>query len=166
MGQGRPTCLEAGAGEQTQGGLCRYRSRTALRNVRRLTDSSRSSVLITGDGAFGYGISDIETSVTEHLPVVAVIAVDGAWGSVQTGVRGKYGGSTATSLPRTRFDEVAKALGAKGCWVTSVTTLDSVLDEAVSAEETVVVGVETITVPSPAVYPASTNYARAAAGAD
>jgi acetolactate synthase-1/2/3 large subunit len=127
--------------------------------IRKLTDPSRPTILITGDGAFGYGVLELETAVTEEIPVVCVVAVDGAWGSVTTSQRSRHGGDAGTLLPQTRFDRLAGALGARGSWVAREEDLDLALASAVASEETHVIAVETETVASPAVYPRSTRYA-------
>jgi acetolactate synthase-1/2/3 large subunit len=128
--------------------------------VRSLTDRDRATLLVTGDGAFGYGFLDLETAVAEDLPLVAVVAVDGAWGSVQTTQIAAYGRAVATNLPATRFDQLAEALGAGGDWVDRAADLDAALETALITRGPTVVAASTCTIPSPAVYPHGTSYER------
>jgi acetolactate synthase-1/2/3 large subunit len=128
--------------------------------VRSLTDRDRATLLITGDGAFGYGFLDLETAVAEDLPLVAVVAVDGAWGSVQTSQIATYGRAVATDLPATRFDRLAETLGARGAWVDRAADLEAALETALTTRGPTVLAASTRTVPSPAVYPRGTSYDR------
>jgi thiamine pyrophosphate-dependent acetolactate synthase large subunit-like protein len=128
--------------------------------VRSLTDRDRATLLITGDGAFGYGFLDLETAVAEDLPIVAVVAVDEAWGSVRTSQIAAYGRAVATDLPATRFDQLAEALGAGGAWIDRAADLDAALETALTSRGPTVLAVSTRTVPSPAVYPRGASYER------
>ena len=123
--------------------------------VRKLTDPDRPVVLLTGDGAFGYNVMELEVCLQESLPVITVIAVDGAWGSVQTGLATRYLESTEsmyTRLPFTRFDRLAQAVGAQGVWIEHLEDLGPALDQAISSQQTWVIAVHTQTVQSPATY--------------
>ena len=123
--------------------------------VRKLTDYDRPAVLLTGDGAFGYDVMELEVCIQENLPVVTVIAVDGAWGSVQTGLATRYLESTDsmyTRLPLTRFDQLAQALGAQGLWIDRLEDLAPALHKAIASKQTWVLAVHTQTVQSPATY--------------
>jgi len=126
--------------------------------VRRLTDPMRPCILLTGDGAFGYNAMEVEACVREGLPVIAVVAVDGAWGSVQTGLATRYAGtplSTFTDLPATRYDKLARDLGAEGRWIDDPAELEPALDAAVASGRPTVLAVRAATVRSPAVYATS-----------
>lgn len=123
--------------------------------VRKLTDQDRPVILLTGDGAFGYNVMEIEVCLQEQLPVVVVVAVDGAWGSVQTGLATRYLESTDsmyTRLPFTRFDRLAQAVGAQGIWIDCLDDLAPVLHTAITSKQTWVIAVHTQTVQSPATY--------------
>jgi acetolactate synthase-1/2/3 large subunit len=123
--------------------------------VRKLTDQDRPVILLTGDGAFGYNVMEIEVCLQEQLPVVVVVAVDGAWGSVQTGLATRYLESTDsmyTRLPFTRFDRLAQSVGAQGIWIDGLDDLAPALHTAITSKQTWVIAVHTQTVQSPATY--------------
>jgi acetolactate synthase-1/2/3 large subunit len=123
--------------------------------VRKLTDLDRPVILLTGDGAFGYNVMELEVCLQEQLPVVVVVAVDGAWGSVQTGLATRYLESTDsmyTRLPFTRFDRLAQAVGAQGIWIDRLDDLAPALHAAITSKQTWVIAVHTQTVQSPATY--------------
>jgi acetolactate synthase-1/2/3 large subunit len=124
-----------------------------------LSDPGRPTLLMTGDGSFGYGFLELETAIAEQLRVTCVVAVDGAWGSVYTSQLAAHGGSVGTRLSRTPFDELARALGAYGERVTRAAALDDALERALARGGPAVLAVDSATVPSPAVYPRTTRYA-------
>jgi acetolactate synthase-1/2/3 large subunit len=72
-------------------------------------------LLLSGDGAAGFNVTEIETALRFGTPYVAVIASDGAWGIVADGQ--KEGRRVACELGEIRFDRVAEALGAKGVYI-------------------------------------------------
>jgi acetolactate synthase-1/2/3 large subunit len=127
--------------------------------VRSLTDRGRPTFLVTGDGSFGYGIADLQTAVDWQAWLVAVVAVDRAWGSVQLVQQPIDGHYVGSELSLTRFDRVAEAFGAAGFWVEAAAELDDAIDAAVGAARPAVIAVDTVTAAGPATYPASVDYA-------
>ena len=94
----------------------------------------RQVVLLFGDGAAGMSLMDVDTLVRHNLPVVMVWATTppGRWR------RARCRCSTATTsiadlAPRTRYDEVVKALGGAGEMVTDPTQIGPALDRAFAA---------------------------------
>jgi acetolactate synthase-1/2/3 large subunit len=82
---------------------------------------------ITGDGAFGFHLQEIETAVRHHLPVVFLVVCDKQWGMVKmtqqfalrplkTVVRKSLQPheTVATELCEIRFDLLAESMGAHG----------------------------------------------------
>ncbi|MEM2935741.1 MAG: thiamine pyrophosphate-binding protein, partial [Candidatus Bathyarchaeia archaeon] len=82
----------------------------------KLAYPDRPVLLLSGDGAFGFTVTELESAVRQGLPFVAVVANDEAWGIVVSGQRKAYGeeGVIASRLGAIRFDRVAEALGANG----------------------------------------------------
>ncbi|MBI2939434.1 MAG: thiamine pyrophosphate-binding protein [Chloroflexi bacterium] len=85
----------------------------------RLAHPDRPVILLSGDGALGFGIVELETAVRHNLPFVAVVADDCAWGIVVSGQQSQYGpeGVIASRLGPVRYDLVAEGLGALGLGV-------------------------------------------------
>jgi acetolactate synthase-1/2/3 large subunit len=125
--------------------------------VRRLTDPSRQTVLLTGDGSFGYSPLELETALREGTPVVAVVAVDGAWGSVLVGQQRVHGHDHGTRLAPLRFDALARSVGADGAWVEDVAALRDALAGA-GEDRPTVIAVRSPTVAPPARYTAGLGY--------
>jgi acetolactate synthase-1/2/3 large subunit len=72
-------------------------------------------LLLSGDGAAGFTITEIETALRFGTPYVAVVAHDGAWGIVADGQDESR--RVACEFGEIRFDRVAQALGAEGVYI-------------------------------------------------
>jgi acetolactate synthase-1/2/3 large subunit len=94
-------------------------------------------VLIAGDGALGLNAMELETAVRFKLPLVCVVGNDGGWGQIRNPQLSFYGEAraVATSLPATRFDLLAEALGARGALVTEPDDIRPALDKAIDSGE-------------------------------
>ena len=82
---------------------------------------SRRVVLVSGDSAFLFHTSELETAVRKNLPVICIVASDYAWGVEVRGYRGMLGeGSAETEAHwgrQLRLDKVAEGYGAHGEFV-------------------------------------------------
>ena len=97
----------------------------------RLARPSAQVVLLLGDGAAGMSLMDVDTLVRHDLPVVMVCGNNSAWGLEKQPMQMLYGYDVAADLaPRTRYDEVVKALGGGGETVTDPTQIGPALDRA------------------------------------
>ncbi len=103
----------------------------------KLLHPDRPVLLIAGDGALGLNGMELETAVRFGLPLVCVVGNDGGWGQIRNPQRSFYGEAraVATSLPTTRFDLVAEALGARGVLVREPGDLAPALDKALGSSE-------------------------------
>lgn len=92
---------------------------------------SAQVVLLLGDGAAGFALADIDTMVRHRLPVVMVMGNNGAWGLEKGPMQMLYGYDVVADLaPGTRYDKVARALGADGELVTDPAQIGPALDRA------------------------------------
>lgn len=94
-------------------------------------------LLLAGDGALGLNGMELETAVRFRLPLVCVVGNDGGWGQIRNPQLSFYGEAraVATSLPSTRFDLMAEALGARGVLVTRPDDIRPALDKALGSNE-------------------------------
>jgi acetolactate synthase-1/2/3 large subunit len=100
----------------------------------RLARPSAQVVLLLGDGAAGFSLMDVDTLVRHDLPVVMVMGNNSAWGLEKGPMQLIYGYDVAADLaPRTRYDEVVRALGGAGETVTDPTQIGPALDRAFAA---------------------------------
>jgi acetolactate synthase I/II/III large subunit len=103
----------------------------------KLLHHERPVILITGDGALGLNGMELETAVRFGLPFVCVVGNDGGWGQIRNPQLSFYGEAraVATSLPVTRFDLFAEALGARGVLVREPRDIAPALDKALGSSE-------------------------------
>jgi len=135
-------CLGSGPGYAIAASLVRPQSQT---------------VLLMGDGAFGFAGMDFDSFVRHDLPVVAVMGNNGIWGLEKHPMELLFGYSVAADLqPGCRYDQVVEALGGHGEFVERPEQLRPALERAFAAGKPALVNVLT----DPAVaYPRSTNLA-------
>ncbi len=87
----------------------------------KVANRDKPVALITGDGALGCYIAELDTAVRHNLPIVIVVGNDAGWG-IERELQG--GGNTvACELRRTRYDQVMRGFGGGG---ELVQTLDQV----------------------------------------
>jgi acetolactate synthase-1/2/3 large subunit len=97
----------------------------------RLVRPSAQVVLLLGDGAAGMSLMDVDTLVRHDLPVVMVCGNNSAWALEKGPMQMLYGYDVAADLaPRTRYDEVVRALGGGGETVTDPAGIGPALDRA------------------------------------
>lgn len=112
-------------------------------------------VVLFGDGAAGMSLLDVDTLVRHNLPVVMVVGNNGAWGLEKGPMQFLYGYDVAADLaPRTRYDEVVKALGGAGEMVTDPAQIGPALDRAFASGVPYLVNVITDVT---AMYPRNTT---------
>ncbi len=123
----------------------------------RLARPSGQVVLMLGDGAAGFSLMDVDTLVRHGLPVVIIVGNNGGWGLEKHPMRFLYGYDVAAELsPRTRYDQVAEALGGAGELVERAADIGPAMDRAFASGAPYLVNV--LTDPDVA-YPRSTNLA-------
>lgn len=110
----------------------------------KLAGPAERVVLLTGDGSFGFSAMEIDTAVRQDLPVVAVIANDGAWGMIKHMQEDAYGRErvVATELGWVRYDRMAEGLGAHGEFVELPQDIRPALERAFASGRPAVVNVK------------------------
>ncbi|RJS84215.1 thiamine pyrophosphate-binding protein [Candidatus Bathyarchaeota archaeon] len=100
-------------------------------------------LLLSGDGAFGFCIAEIESAVRHNLPFVAVVSNDSAWGIVVSTQKCRFGaeGVIASRFRGIRFDKVAEALGAEGLRVENPKDLKRAIEDRLSSNVPTVIDV-------------------------
>jgi acetolactate synthase-1/2/3 large subunit len=74
----------------------------------------RPVLLLSGDGAIGFTIAELEPAVRHRVPVVVVVADDQAWGIVASGQKRSLGEPIASLLGPVDYAKVAEGFGARG----------------------------------------------------
>jgi acetolactate synthase-1/2/3 large subunit len=75
-------------------------------------------LVITGDGAVGFHIQELDTMVRHGIPVVTVVFANDTWGMSNHGQHLVYGREVISRLAPTAYVEIAVAFGGHGERVT------------------------------------------------
>ena len=80
---------------------------------------------------------ELETAVRFGLPLTCVVGNDGGWGQIRNPQLSFYGEgrAVATSLPHTRFDLLAEALGGRGVLVREPAQIGGALARALASDQ-------------------------------
>jgi acetolactate synthase-1/2/3 large subunit len=105
----------------------------------RLVYPDRPIILLSGDGAFTFTISDLECAVRQKLHFVAIIADDQGWGITRTGHLEQFGRPISSSLGPIAFDRIAEGLGAHGSIATTPEGLRNQLVHALEKQSVTVI---------------------------
>jgi acetolactate synthase-1/2/3 large subunit len=117
----------------------------------------RRTLLLLGDGAFGFSGLEFDTMVRHGLPVVGVMGNNGIWALEKHPMEFLYGYSVAAELqPELRYDNVVEDLGGHGELVREPNELRPALERAFESGKPALVNV--LTDPSVA-YPRKANLA-------
>jgi len=73
--------------------------------------------ILFGDGAFGYGLAELDTFVRSRVPVIAVVGNDASWSQIAREQVKLLGDDVGTVLGRTDYHAVAEGFGAAGLLV-------------------------------------------------
>ena len=74
----------------------------------------RPVVNITGDGAFGFTLQELDTARRHGLPAVTIIHNNAAWGIIRAGQRAQLDFELGTSLAGTDYAAIARGFGCLG----------------------------------------------------
>ena len=110
----------------------------------------RAVVSITGDGGFGYGLSELATAANERIGVVVVVFSDGAYGNVQRMHNAQFDGvHLGTELTNPDWVALAHAFGIGAERVTDATQLEAALGRAIDADQPALIEVPMPATPDP-----------------
>jgi acetolactate synthase-1/2/3 large subunit len=84
----------------------------------KLLEPARPVLLLSGDGAIGFTLTELETAVRLRTPIVVLVADDQAWGIVASDQKRSWGEPIASLLGPVDYAQVARGLGARGVTVT------------------------------------------------
>jgi len=107
----------------------------------KLLHPRRPVLLLSGDGALGFTIAELEIAVRHKLPIVVVVADDQAWGIVASGQKKSLGEPIASLLGPVDFARVAQGFGARGVRVEKAEELAPTVRQAFAAEQPTVIHV-------------------------
>ncbi|MCA9868957.1 MAG: thiamine pyrophosphate-binding protein [Anaerolineae bacterium] len=111
----------------------------------KLAAPGRPVVCITGDGALGFNVMELETALRAGTPLVVIVAVDDAWGMEKTafnvaGLRPEQY-VDIDIRPGVRYDVIAQGLGCHGEKVDELEELLPALQRAIQSGKPAVIHV-------------------------
>lgn len=101
----------------------------------KLAAPERPVYLVSGDGAIGFNIQEMETARRYDLPIIVIVACDDGWGMERSSqMFAQLEGLVETELSaETRYDKVAEAFGCYGEKVEVSDELQPALQRAVDS---------------------------------
>lgn len=88
---------------------------------------------ITGDGAFGFSMQELDTARRYGLPVINVIHNNASWGIIKAGYN-KSGFDIGTDLSNTNYADIARGFGCYGEVVERVDDIKPALKRAIDSK--------------------------------
>jgi len=101
----------------------------------KLLHPDRPVLLLSGDGAIGFTIAELETAVRHQVPIVVVVADDQAWGIVASGQKRSLGEPIASLLGPVDYAKVAQGFGARGVTVENPEDLTAATRQALASDQ-------------------------------
>lgn len=110
----------------------------------KLARPAKKVLVLSGDGAFGLNGMEIESCARQDIPVVCVVANDGAWNQIrdpQVMLYGEERGLATALNPNARYDLMAQAMGAHGERVSEPKEVGAAIERAFASGKASVVDV-------------------------
>ncbi len=103
----------------------------------KLAAPERAVYCITGDGALGFNMMELETAARENVPIVVIVAVDAGWGMERSaytfqGFPPEQHVGIALA-PQTRYDVIAQGMGCYAEKIDDVEQMIPALERAVAS---------------------------------
>lgn len=109
----------------------------------KLGDPSREVVCVTGDGAAGFNVMELETAAHQGVKITVVVMAEGQWTMEIPNEVARWGRDFGTGMGEVRWDTVARGLGCHGEYVDSIDDLAPALARARAHEGPALVCVRT-----------------------
>lgn len=113
-------------------------------------EPARPVLLVTGDGAFGFTLQELDTARREGLPVLTLIHDNEAWGVIRAGQQKALGFEMGTSLAGTDYAAIARGFGCHGQTLTQAEEVGPAIRRALASGLPSVLDCRTRFVPHPA----------------
>jgi acetolactate synthase-1/2/3 large subunit len=108
----------------------------------KIAKPERQVYCVTGDSAFGFNMQELETAARLNLPVIVIVAVDGAYGMEKTAQKRVFGREAEWfhhDHAPVRYDLVAEAMGCHGEFVDKGSDMRPALERAVASGKPTVI---------------------------
>lgn len=111
----------------------------------KLAFPQRQVYCVSGDSAFGFNLQELETAVRNNLPVIVIVAVDGAFGMEKSSQRFNWGRKAPWfqhDHAPVRYDQIGIAMGCFGEYVNCASDLRDAMGRAVTSGKPSVIHAE------------------------
>ena len=108
----------------------------------KLANPDREVVCVTGDGAAGFNIMEMQSAAREGLNITTIIFADGSWSMEYPNEIAIWGETFGCDMGTVRWDKVAEGLGCTGLYVEKPEDLGPVLKVAKETDGPTVVCVK------------------------
>ncbi|HVN43376.1 MAG TPA: thiamine pyrophosphate-binding protein [Steroidobacteraceae bacterium] len=99
----------------------------------KIGNPSREVVCVTGDGAAGFNVMEMQVAAREGIKVTVVVMAEGEWSMEIPNELAQWGKTFQTAMGEVRWDKVAEGLGCHGEYVESIAELPPALLRARAA---------------------------------
>jgi len=96
----------------------------------KLGNPGRDVVCITGDGAAGFHVMEMQSAAREGIALTTVVFAEGSWTMEEPNERMLYGRTFGTAMGTVRWDQVAQGLGCASSYVETLADLPAALEHA------------------------------------
>lgn len=90
----------------------------------------REVVCVTGDGAAGFNVMEMQSAAREGLKLTVILFAEGSWTMEEPNELALYGRTFGTAQGEIRWDTVARGLGCHGEYVQRIEDLDAALQRS------------------------------------
>lgn len=105
----------------------------------------REVVCVTGDGAAGFNVMELQTAARDGVRITVIVMAEGEWTMEIPNEMARYGQTFGTTMGEVRWDVVAQGLGCHGEYVQSIADLPAALQRAHAQDRPALVCVRTST---------------------
>ncbi|MFP3143930.1 MAG: thiamine pyrophosphate-binding protein [Caldisphaera sp.] len=108
----------------------------------KLVNPDKQVYVISGDGAFGFHVMDLETACRENLQITFIVLNDSAWGMIKAGQTLYYSKRhVGVDFSEIRYDLVAEAVGCHGEHVTNPNEIKPALKRSLESKKASVINI-------------------------
>jgi acetolactate synthase-1/2/3 large subunit len=109
----------------------------------KLGNPDREVVCVTGDGAAGFHVMEMQSAAREGAKITTIVCAEGSWSMEVPNEQMLYGRTFGTEMGTVRWDLVAQGLGCEGLHATTLDEVESMLATARRARGPALVCVRT-----------------------
>jgi acetolactate synthase-1/2/3 large subunit len=121
-------------------------------------------VCVTGDGGFGYYLTELSTAVKYGINVVTVVFNDNSFGNVARDLDQDFGGQYEAALHNPDYMKLADAYGVTGMRTEKPTDVGSLIADAVKLDAPVLIEVPVERMPRPKLWSARAPWTKPQSG--